>query len=82
MPQPKIARKETIEKGKPMPCICKICQSIKALSKSERDKEKPENNSCFEKRPYFYDYAPFTNSRRKVVLTCQNFSHVRSFMAW
>lgn len=67
----------TWDKGKPMPCICEICQAVDALPKKERNKEQPEANSCFEKNEFVTDYQPFTNTRRKVKKTCAHFSHMR-----
>jgi len=70
--------KATIKKGSPMPCICEICSSVKALPVADRDKVVPENNLCFKAEDWVRPYKPFTNSKRTVSLTCKGFSHMRS----
>ena len=77
MPKIKMEKKATIQKGSPMPCICEICSSIHALNKPERSQAEPMENSCFKPEKYEHDYQPFTNSRRKVNVTCNNFAHIR-----
>jgi len=70
--------KATIQKGKPMPSICEICSSVKAIAKANRDQVILENNSCFEPESWIRPYKPFTNSKRTVSITCKGFSHMRS----
>lgn len=65
-----------------MPCICEICQSIKAVSKQDRNTEDITQNPCYAESRYIHDYKPFINSKRTVKVTCDNFSHLRIFKAW
>jgi len=72
--------KSTTKKGEPMPNICEICGSYKAVSRKDRDTIQSEQNKCFEEKPLDHrsKYQPFTNSRRTITSHCKNFSHIRS----
>lgn len=73
------------KKGVPMPYQCEICGNCSAVRKNLRDMDNCENNKCYEERTWYHNnekridmYAPFTNSVKKIELTCRNFSHMRT----
>ena len=72
--------KATIKRGEPMPSQCAICGSCKAITKSDRDAVQSEQNKCYDEKPEAWrsKYQPFTNSKRTIISTCKNFSHMRS----
>lgn len=72
--------KATIKKGEPMPNICEICGSVKALPKSDRDIIQSDLNECFVEKPADWQskYQPFTNSKRTITPHCKSFSHMRT----
>lgn len=73
------------KKGQPMPYQCEICGNYKAVKKDLRDISNCDNNKCYEEQIWFHNkekrismYAPFTNSKREIEVTCANFSHMRT----
>lgn len=82
----KVTDSATIDKHEPMPSICKLCTSMKKHWNTELS-DTPQENDCFlekelpncseQTKNILLEYRPFTNSKRKVLAVCKNFSHVR-----
>jgi len=75
--------KATIKRGDPMPSQCEICGSVKAITKSDRrivQANEAQLNKCYDEKPEDWrsKYQPFTNSKRTIIPTCKNFSHMRT----
>lgn len=72
------------KRNDPMPYQCEICGNCGAVRKDKRDISNAENNSCFALKIWPHNntprtemYRPFTNSKKEIALTCNNFSHMR-----
>ena len=76
--------KSTKTRRQPMPHECEICGNYKAINKEDRDITDASKNKCFEERAKGRNkkYAPFTNSKREIDLTCNKFSHMKIMKMW
>jgi len=73
----------TKTRRQPMPNQCEICGNYKAEKKENRDITDSTKNKCFKQWERGNNkYAPFTNSKREIELTCNEFSHMRVLKAW